>query len=381
MGPAIRPAPSLPLFMPKTTKKKTNASGSSAAEFVMSGFDWAAPMSDHDTHRDSRWVGPNVPGFCLGLDALGVPEGVTEVAGDSGSGKTTLCVQTAIAAARDYAEEGCLVAYFSGEARPPSGIQRVLGGSAVPIVHVPIYTVEGSQNKLINLCNRFAEWKEANGKPDALLLVIYDSIGQTPSISDVSKAEENAGADDNKAFKVGAHAKAVKSLLQTIKYQRKFHRLVFLAINRTYSTISRTGVSTEVSVGGKQIPHLSSTRLRLRKLRDVKHTDGTTIGQNVRVRIVKSDFRMVGQFDLKMLRNNGYVLSDDDLELGVELGFVEKYFQGFKTTDRIVSGQVKWRSNADMASQSLHSDPAYIELATALTLEVQSRIMSDRGLA
>lgn len=290
-----------------------------------------------------------IPTGSLGLDiALGVggiPRGrVTEIYGPEASGKTTLC-QHIIAEAQ---RRGGIASFIDTEhVLDPSYAARC----GVNIDDLYISQPDHGEQAL--------EIAEALVHSRALYVIVIDSVAAL-----IPRAElEGDMSEPHMALQARLMSKALRKLAGAIK--RSNTAVIFT--NQLRMKLGVMFGSPETTSGGRALKFYASVRLDIRRVQALKEA-GTIIGNRTRVRVTKNKvappFRTT-EFDI--MYNEGISREGDLLDVGVELGLVDKRGAHFSL------GGTRLGQGRENAKATLRDSP---EMAA----ELEAAILEAAGL-
>jgi recombination protein RecA len=247
-----------------------------------------------------------IPTGCLSIDlalgAMGVPRGrIIEIYGPESSGKTTLA-QHIVA---ECQKQGGIAAFVDAEHALDPDYARRLG---VNVDELYISQPDTGEQAL--------EIVDTLVRSNAIDVIVVDSVAAlTP------KAEIEGEMGDSH---MGLQARLMSQALRKLTGSISKSGTVVIFINQIRMKIGVMFGNPETTPGGNALKFYASVRVEIRRNAQIKQGD-KIIGNRVKVKIVKNKvappFR-VAEFDI--MYNEGISLSGDLLDLGVEVGTVEK---------------------------------------------------------
>jgi recombination protein RecA len=287
----------------------------------------------------------SVPTGSLALDlALGVggiPRGrVTEIYGPESSGKTTLC-QHIVAEAQRL---GGVCAYIDMEHALDPTYARKCG---VAIEELYISQPDTGEQAL-----EIAETLVRSGAVD---VVVVDSVAAL-----VPRAEIEGDMGD---ATMGMQARLMSQALRKLSGAIKQTNTAVVFTNQLRQKIGVMFGNPETTTGGMALKFYASVRLDVRRVESIK-VGQEVMGSRTRVRVVKNKvappFR-VAEFDI--MYNEGISKVGDVLDLGVEMGLVEKRGSFY------TYGEARIGQGRENAKEYLRANP---ELANEIEAKIRA---------
>jgi len=278
----------------------------------------------------------------IALGIGGVPRGrVTEIYGPEASGKTTIC-QHIIAEAQ---KAGGVAAFIDVEhALDPSYAAKC----GVDVNNLYIAQPDTGEQAL--------EIAEALVRSGAVDVVVIDSVAAL-----VPRAEiEGEMGDAHMGLQARLMSQALRKLAGAIK--RSNTAVVFT--NQLRQKIGVMFGNPETTTGGMALKFYASVRLDLRPVEAIKE-GGEVVGTRIRARVKKNKvappFRQA-EFDI--MHNAGISKEGDILDLGVEMGIIEKRGAYYSY------GETRLGQGRENVKAFLRENPA-------LSLEIENRIRQE----
>jgi recombination protein RecA len=270
----------------------------------------------------------------LALGIGGVPRGrVTEVYGPESSGKTTIC-QHIVAEAQKM---GGLAAFIDMEhALDPAYAARC----GVDVENLYIAQPDTGEQAL--------EIAEALVRSGAMDIVVVDSVAAL-----VPRAEIEGEMGDSH---MGLQARLMSQALRKLSGAIKQSNTAMVFTNQLRMKIGVMFGNPETTSGGRALKFYASVRLDVRRIQSIKDK-GEVVGNRTRVRVTKNKvappFRQA-EFDI--MYNEGISRAGDVLDIGVELGLIDKRGSFYNYNDeRLAQGRENaktfLRENAEIANE------------------------------
>lgn len=248
-----------------------------------------------------------IPTGCLPLDiALGVggiPRGrISEIFGPEASGKTTLCLHI-IAEAQKL---GGTAAFIDAEHGLDPSRAKVIG---VDLDELLISQPDNGEQAL--------EIVETLVRSNAIDLIVIDSVAAL-----VPKAEIEG---EMGASMMGLQARLMSQALRKLTGVISKSKTAVVFTNQIRQKIGIIFGNPETTPGGLAMKFYASIRIHLRKIANIKTTDGKTVGSQHRARVIKNKvaapFR---QAEFDVMNTEGISITGGILDLAVEHGLINK---------------------------------------------------------
>lgn len=319
-----------------------------AITHIQKEFGETAIMRMGDEHRVDVDVIPT--GNLLIDRALGVggfPRGrIIEVFGPESSGKTTLTL-TAIAQAQ---RKGGLAAFIDVEhALDPEYAKRLGVNLDDLLVSQP-----SSGEEALQIC-------EALVRSNAIDVIVLDSVAAL-----VTKQELDGEIGDST---VGAQARLMSAAMRKLTGLISKARTVCIFTNQIREKIGVMFGSPETTPGGRALKFFASVRVDIRRIGQIKATDGSVQGNRTKIKVVKNKVAppfTEAEFDI--MYNEGISSTGSLLDLALEYNIVMKRGSWFSYNgNQLAQGR-------DAAKDALKADAAlYDEIETLVKEELANR--------
>jgi recombination protein RecA len=270
------------------------------------------------------------------LGVGGLPRGrIVEIYGPEASGKTTLTL-TAIAQAQ---KRGGLAAFIDVEHALDPRYAKKLGVNLDEL----LISQPSSGEEALQIC-------EALIRSNAIDVVVLDSVAAL-----VTRQELEGEIGDTT---VGAQARLMSAAMRKLTALISKARTVCIFTNQIREKIGVMFGNPETTPGGRALKFYASVRIDIRRIGQIKSTDGVVQGNRTRVKIVKNKvappFREA-EFDIMYAEGISSVGSL--LDLALEYNFIQKRGSWFSYDgDQLAQGR-------DAAKQALKADEKlYAEL-------------------
>jgi recombination protein RecA len=275
-----------------------------AISHIQKEFGEAAIMRMGDGHRVDVDVIPT--GNLLIDRALGVggfARGrIVEVFGPESSGKTTLTL-TVIAQAQ---KKGGLAAFIDVEHALDPQYAKKLGVNIDDL----LVSQPSSGEEALQIC-------EALVRSNAIDVIVLDSVAAL-----VTKQELDGEIGDST---VGAQARLMSAAMRKLTALISKAKTVCIFTNQIREKIGVMFGNPETTPGGRALKFFSSVRVDIRRIGQIKATDGTVTGSRTKVKIVKNKVAppfTEAEFDI--MYNEGISNTGSLLDLALELEIVQK---------------------------------------------------------
>jgi len=204
----------------------------------------------------------------IALGIGGIPRGrITEIFGPEASGKTTLALQTVAEAQK----EGGIAAFIDAEHALDPVYAKKLGVNTDELL---ISQPDTGEQAL-----EIAETLVRSGAVD---IVVIDSVAAL-----VPRAELEGEMGD---AHVGLQARLMSQALRKLTGAVSKSQTALIFINQVRQKIATFGFggAAETTTGGMALKFYASVRLEIRKIATLKDKEGSSIGNRVKVKVVKN---------------------------------------------------------------------------------------------
>ncbi len=275
-----------------------------AIAHIQKEFGETAIMRMGDEHRVDVDVIPT--GNLLIDRALGVggfPRGrIIEIFGPESSGKTTLTL-TAIAQAQ---RRGGLAAFIDVEHALDPQYARRLGVNLDDL----LVSQPSSGEEALQIC-------EALVRSNAIDVVVLDSVAAL-----VTKQELDGEIGDST---VGAQARLMSAAMRKLTAFISKAKTVCIFTNQIREKIGVMFGSPETTPGGRALKFFSSVRIDIRRIGQIKATDGSVVGSRTKIKVVKNKVAppfTEAEFDI--MYNEGISSVGSLIDLALEFDVIQK---------------------------------------------------------
>ncbi|MES2996727.1 MAG: recombinase RecA [Verrucomicrobiota bacterium] len=268
------------------------------------------------------------------LGTGGFPRGrIIEVFGPESSGKTTLTL-TAIAQAQ---KRGGLAAFIDVEHALDPKYARKLGVNLEDL----LVSQPSSGEEALQIC-------EALVRSNAIDVIVLDSVAAL-----VTKQELDGEIGDST---VGAQARLMSAAMRKLTALISKARTVCIFTNQIREKIGVMFGNPETTPGGRALKFFASVRVDIRRIGQIKSTDGTVIGNRTKIKIVKNKVAppfTEAEFDI--MYSEGISSVGSLLDLALEMELIQKRGSWFAYNGtQLAQGR-------DAAKDALKADPALYE--------------------
>ncbi len=259
-------------------------------------------MGDGTAVRDIEAISTGSLGLDIALGIGGLPKGrIIEIYGPESSGKTTLTLQVIA----ECQKKGGTAAFVDAEhALDPTYAKRL----GVNVDELLISQPDTGEQAL--------EITDMLVRSAAVDVVVVDSVAAlTP------KAEIEGDMGD---AHVGLQARLMSQALRKLTANIKRSNTLVIFINQIRMKIGVMFGNPETTTGGNALKFYASVRLEIRRTGAIKKGEDV-LGNETRVKVVKN--KVAPPFkraDFDILYNEGISREGEIIQLGVELGLIEK---------------------------------------------------------
>lgn len=237
------------------------------------------------------------------LGVGGFPRGrIVEIFGPESSGKTTLTL-TAIAQAQ---KRGGLAAFIDVEHALDPQYARKLGVNLDDL----LISQPSSGEEALQIC-------EALVRSNAIDVIVLDSVAAL-----VTKQELDGEIGDST---VGAQARLMSAAMRKLTALISKARTVCIFTNQIREKIGVMFGNPETTPGGRALKFFASVRVDIRRIGQIKATDGAVTGNRTKIKIVKNKVAppfTEAEFDI--MYNEGISSTGSLLDLALEMEIIQK---------------------------------------------------------
>jgi len=285
----------------------------------------------------------------LALGGRGLPRGrVAELYGPEASGKTTL----ALSVAANVQRLDGVAAFIDAEhAFDPSWAKRI----GVDLESL-LFSQPDTGEQAMEICDLLV-------RSSAVDLVIVDSVAAL-----VPRAEIEGEMGDTH---VGLQARLMSQALRKLSGSIAKSHTAVIFLNQIREKIGVMFGNPETTPGGRALKFYASVRLDLRRITTLKSGD-QPVGSRTRAKVVKNKVAppfQRAEFDI--LFDRGISAEGDLLDLGVEIGVVEKSGAWFSY------GEIRLGQGREASREFLEQNPDLAEEIRVKILMAKGAIESD----
>lgn len=289
----------------------------------------SALLKESKVWLPKQLITTDIPAINLALSGKfdgGMGPGILQIAGKSKRFKSKYALLLCDSFLKKF-PDGAILFYDSEFGTPESYFDEM---NVDNILHSPVQNIEALT---IDIVQQFAEINK-DGKDEDHLLVLLDSLGNVPSINELTNALEGKGVQDM------TRAKAIKSLFRMIGPQIPVKNIYMVVINHTYDTIEK--FSKEITGGGTGAEYNSNgiwIITAVQNKEEVEVSTGVTddkgkekvkkktelVGFDFKIRIEKSRFLKQGTIiPITVSYEEGIDKWSGLLDLGIESGYITR---------------------------------------------------------
>ncbi len=287
------------------------------------------------------------------LGVGGFPRGrIIEVFGPESSGKTTLTL-TAIAQAQ---KAGGLAAFIDVEHALDPSYAAKLGVNLDDL----LVSQPSSGEEALQIC-------EALVRSNAIDVIVLDSVAAL-----VTKQELEGEIGDST---VGAQARLMSAALRKLTSMISKARSVCIFTNQIREKIGVMFGNPETTPGGRALKFYASVRCDIRRIGQIKATDGSVSGNRTKLKIVKNKVAPpFTECEFDIMYNEGISSVGSLLDLAMEFDVVQKRGSWFSYNgSQLAQGR-------DGAKDALRSQPElYAEIETIVKEKLEQKATKGKG--
>ena len=297
-----------------------------------------------DLHVDAPCISTGSISLDLALGGRGIPRGrVAEFFGPEASGKTTLALSVVANAQR---MDGVAAFIDAEHAFDPAWARRIGVDLESLLVSQP-----DTGEQAMEICDLLV-------RSSAVDIIVIDSVAAL-----VPKAEIEGEMGDTH---VGLQARLMSQALRKLSGSISKSRTAVIFLNQIREKIGVMFGNPETTPGGRALKFYASVRLDLRRITTLKAGE-QSVGSRTRAKVVKNKVAppfQRAEFDI--LFDRGISAEGDLLDLGVEIGIVEKSGAWFSY------GEVRLGQGREAARE-------FLEQNADLAEEIRNRILEAKG--
>ncbi len=283
------------------------------------------------------------------LGVGGFPRGrIVEVYGPESSGKTTLTL-TVIAQAQ---KQGGLAAFIDVEHALDPSYAAKLGVNLDDL----LISQPGSGEEALQIC-------EALVRSNAIDVIVVDSVAAL-----VTRQELEGDIGDST---VGAQARLMSAALRKLTSLIAKARTICIFTNQIREKIGVMFGNPETTPGGRALKFYASVRCDIRRIGQIKGTDGTVSGNRTKLKVVKNKVAPpFTECEFDIMYNEGISSVGSLLDLAMEYDIIQKRGSWFSYN----GGQLA--QGRDGAKEVLRTNP---ELYAEVEATVRAKLEEKAG--
>ncbi|HEX2750984.1 MAG TPA: recombinase RecA [Verrucomicrobiales bacterium] len=237
------------------------------------------------------------------LGAGGFPRGrIMEVFGPESSGKTTLTL-TVIAQAQ---KRGGLAAFIDVEHALDPEYAKKLGVRLDDL----LVSQPSSGEEALRICETLV-------RSNALDVIVLDSVAAL-----ITKAELEGEIGDST---VGAQARLMSAAMRKLTALISKARTCCIFTNQIREKIGVMFGNPETTPGGRALKFFSSVRIDVRRIGQIKNSDGTVTGSRTKIKVVKNKIAPpFGEAEFDIMYDEGVSNTGSLLDLALEQEILQK---------------------------------------------------------
>ncbi len=333
--------------MGKTASKEKTSTGNADLDLAISGinkkFGEGALMRLGDaTKMNVSVISTGSIAVDLALGVGGLPRGRTvEIYGPESSGKTTFCLSVIAEAQR----KGGNAVFVDVEHALDPRYAKIVG---VDLDNLMISQPESGEDAL-NITETLI-------RSAAIDVIVIDSVAAL-----VSRQELDGQMGD---ATVGLQARMMSQAMRRLTAAIAKTQCVCIFTNQIREKIGVMFGSPETTPGGRALKFFCSVRIDIRRIGQIKESNGTVTGNRTRLKVVKNKVAppfTVCEFDI--MYDEGISRTGSVVDLGVEHNILEKKGAWISYEGELV-GQGR-----EAAKQALSENPELMAKLTAAILE------------
>ena len=333
--------------MGKTASKEKTSTGNADLDLAISGinkkFGEGALMRLGDaTKMNVSVISTGSIAVDLALGVGGLPRGRTvEIYGPESSGKTTFCLSVIAEAQR----KGGNAVFVDVEHALDPRYAKIVG---VDLDNLMISQPESGEDAL-NITETLI-------RSAAIDVIVIDSVAAL-----VSRQELDGQMGDTT---VGLQARMMSQAMRRLTAAIAKTKCVCIFTNQIREKIGVMFGSPETTPGGRALKFFCSVRIDIRRIGQIKESNGTVTGNRTRLKVVKNKVAppfTVCEFDI--MYDEGISRTGSVVDLGVEHNILEKKGAWISYEGELV-GQGR-----EAAKQALSENPELMAKLTAAILE------------
>lgn len=214
-----------------------------------------------------------LPIDCIVCYGLGFPTAIIEIYGGEATGKTAIVEMTLAEAQR----HGYYTVLIATEYALDYKRARAVGLKDDELIILDSETVEDVYEQVKSTVREIRAEDQ-----DTPIVIGWDSIAATPTRAEIAEKADLETSD------MGNSARQMSKMFRRMQGFLFKNKVCMICLNQTRVNLAQMWGSKESTYGGRALKFYAHVRMRVRKVKDIKGTDGETIGGLYEAECVKN---------------------------------------------------------------------------------------------